>query len=420
MINKNHNFREGFINFCQICYTKKIQQIMDLGYQPLADDLKNNSNTPSVNYPIKVFFCKQCRLLQNNFIVSDKKLYNKDYHYRPGISATVVNNLHNMALQLISLYSLKKNDLIVDLGCNDGTLLNAFKSLGFKNVAGVEPTNIYKFALKKRIPVINDFFNVKSAKKIQKKFGNAKLITTTNVFAHTGQLGEFIKGVKTLIDNKTGVFVIENHYLLDIIKKLQFDSFYHEHLRTYSLKSLIRLLNIYKLKPINAFVTDRYNGNIQAHFVSKKNIARTSVNVDKVLNNEKKEGLDDIKTYYNFSNKIEQVKQKLFNYLNYNKNKLIIGKAYPARASVILNYFNSLKDRLKLIAEQPTSLKINKYISGTSIKIVNSDVIKKIKPDIIVIFAWHLFHEIKNKWKKRGLSKKTKFVLLLPSLKIYK
>ena len=161
MINKSHNFREGFINFCQICYTKKIQQIMDLGYQPLADDLKNNSNTPSVNYPIKVFFCKECRLLQNNFIVSDKKLYNKDYHYRPGISATVVNNLYNMALQLISLYSLKKNDLIVDLGCNDGTLLNAFKSLGFKNVAGVEPTNIYKFAIKKGIKLPTDAVNLR-------------------------------------------------------------------------------------------------------------------------------------------------------------------------------------------------------------------------------------------------------------------
>lgn len=236
MINKSHNFKEGFINFCQICYTKKIHQIIDLGYQPLADDLKDQPNTPSVNYPIKIFFCNKCRLLQNNFIVSDKKLYSKDYHYRPGISTTVVNNLRNMALQLISLYSLKKNDLIVDLGCNDGTLLNAFKSLGFKNVAGVEPTNIYKFAIKNGIMVINDFFNVKSAKIIKKKFGNAKLITTTNVFAHTGQLGEFIKGVKTLIDNKKGVFVIENHYLLDIIKKLQFDSFYHEHLRTYSLK----------------------------------------------------------------------------------------------------------------------------------------------------------------------------------------
>lgn len=420
MMNKSHNFKEGFINFCQICYTKKIHQIMDLGYQPLADDLKNQPNTPSVNYPIKVFFCKKCRLLQNNFIVSDKKLYSKDYHYRPGISTTVVNNLRNMALKLISLYSLKKNNLIVDLGCNDGTLLNAFKSLGFKNVAGVEPTNIYKFAIKNGITVINDFFNVKSARIIKKKFGNAKLITTTNVFAHTGQLGEFIKGVKTLIDDKTGIFVIENHYLLDIIKKLQFDSFYHEHLRTYSLKSLIRLLNIYNLKPINAFVTDRYNGNIQAHFVSKKNIIRTSTNISKILNNERREGLDDIKTYYNFFDKIEKVKQNLFSYLNYNKNELIIGKAYPARASVILNYFNSLKDRLKLIAEQPTSLKINKYISGTSIKIVNSDIIKKIKPDIIIIFAWHLFHEIKNKWKKRGLSKKTKFVLLLPSIKIYK
>ena len=420
MKNKNHNFDEGFIDFCQICYTKKIHQIIDLGYQPLADDLKNKQNVPSVSYPIKVFFCKECRLLQNNFIVSDKKLYNKDYHYRPGISATVVNNLHNMALKLVSLYSLKKTDLIVDLGCNDGTLLNSFKHIGFKNVAGVEPTNIYKFAKKKGIPVINDFFNVKSAKMLKKKFGGAKLITTTNVFAHTGQLGEFIKGVKTLIDDKTGVFVIENHYLLDIIKKLQFDSFYHEHLRTYSLKSLIRLLNIYEFKPINAFVTDRYNGNIQAHFVSKKNIVRTSINIDKILTNEKKQGLDNIKTYHNFSHKIEKVKQKLFNYLNHNRNKLIIGKAYPARASVILNYFNSLKERLKFIAEQPSSLKINKYISGTSIKIENSNIIKKIKPDIIIIFAWHLFHEIKNKWKKRGLPKKTKFVLLLPNLKIYK
>ena len=108
MINKSHNFKEGFINFCQICYTKKIHQIMDLGYQPLADDLKDQPNTPSVNYPIKIFFCNKCRLLQNNFIVSDKKLYSKDYHYRPGISTTVVNNLRNMALQLISLYSLKK------------------------------------------------------------------------------------------------------------------------------------------------------------------------------------------------------------------------------------------------------------------------------------------------------------------------
>jgi hypothetical protein len=98
----------------------------------------------------------------------------------------------------------------------------------------------------------------------------------------------------------------------------------------------------------------------------------------------------------------------------------ILGKSFPARAAVILNYFSFLKDKLEYIAEQPSSLKLNHYISGTNIKIVNSDLLKKMKPDIIIIFAWHLFHEIKNKWKNKGLSKKTKYVLILPKLKVFK
>ena len=192
-----HTFKEGFINHCQICNTKKIDLVLDLGFQPLADDLlkERNKNNPCTSYPIKIYLCKSCRLLQNNFIVGDKKLYSKEYHYRPGISKTVENNLNNLALKLIGLYKLKKKDLIVDVGCSDGTLLNCFKKLGFKNVVGVEPTNTYKFAKQKGIKTINEFFNTKSATKILKKYGRAKLITTTNVFAHTGELKEFILGV---------------------------------------------------------------------------------------------------------------------------------------------------------------------------------------------------------------------------------
>ena len=130
-----HTFKEGFINHCQICNTKKIDLVLDLGFQPLADDLlkEKNKNNPCTSYPIKIYLCKSCRLLQNNFIVGDKKLYSKEYHYRPGISKTVENNLNNLALKLINLYKLKKKDLIVDIGCSDGTLLNCFKKLGYKN-----------------------------------------------------------------------------------------------------------------------------------------------------------------------------------------------------------------------------------------------------------------------------------------------
>ena len=416
----NHTFKEGFINHCQICNSKKIYLVLDLGFQPLADDLLNekNNNNPCTSYPIKIYLCKSCRLLQNNFIVGDKKLYNKEYHYRPGISKTVENNLNNLALKLINLYKLKKKDLIVDIGCSDGTLLNCFKKLGYKNVVGVEPTNTYKFAKQKGIKTINEFFNTKSASKIQKKYGKAKLITTTNVFAHTGELKEFILGVNLILSNN-GVFVIENHYLKDIIDKVQFDSFYHEHLRTYSLKSLIKLLNYYKLRIVDAYTTERYNGNIQAHFIKSKKI-RLSKNVINILTKEKKAKLDNLKTYQNFSKKIEKAKTDLFKYLSLHPNSLIIGKSYPARASVILNYFSFLKDKINFIAEQPTSLKLNYYIAGTSIKIVDSKILKKLKPNIIIIFAWHLFSEIKNKWKAKGLPKSTKYILMLPKLKIFK
>lgn len=415
-----HKYKEGFINYCQICNTKKIIPVLDFGFQPLADDLlkENNKNNLSISYPIKLYLCKSCRLVQNNFIVGDKKLYNKDYHYRPGISKTVENNLFNLAEKLIELYSLEKNDLIVDVGCSDGTLLNSFKKLGFQNVVGVEPTNTYKIAKKKGIFTINSFFNKKTSSQILKKFGKAKLITTTNVFAHTGELKEFITGVNKTLSNN-GIFVVENHYLKDIIEKVQFDSFYHEHLRTYSLKSLIKLLKYYKLNIIDAYTTERYNGNIQAHFSKNKSLKITK-NIKLIMQKENNAKLDHLNTYVKFSNKVEKAKTDLFNYINKNSNKTIIGKSYPARASVILNYFSFLKDKMKFIAEQPTSLKLNHYIAGTNIKIVDSKILKKNKPNIIIIFAWHLFKEIKDKWKSKGLPKNTRYVLMLPKFKIFK
>ena len=414
-----HTFKEGFINFCHICNSKNINLVIDLGFQPLADDLlvEKNKNLPATIYPIKIYLCKSCRLLQNNFIVGDKKLYNKNYHYIPGISKTVEKNLFDLAKKLVSLYKLEKDDLIVDIGCSDGTLLKSFKKLGYWNLVGVEPTNTIFYAKKGGIKTFQDFFNTKSANKILRKFGKAKLITTTNVFAHTGELKEFIKAVNVLL-SKNGIFVLENHYLKDIVEKVQFDSFYHEHLRTYSLKSLIKLMKYYKLNIVDAYTTERYNGNIQAHFRKKK--LKISRNIKQILDKEKKSKLDELSTYISFKEKIEKAKIDLQNFLNKNPKLSIIGKAFPARASVILNYFSFLKDKLSYIAEQPTSLKLNNYIAGTSIKIVDSKILIKKKPDIIIIFAWHLFKEIKNKWKAKNLPKKTKYILMLPKFKIYR
>ena len=177
-------------------------------------------------------------------------------------------------------------------------------------------------------------------------------------------------------------------------------------------------MKYYKLNIIDAFTTDRYNGNIQAHFSKRKK--KYSKNVKLILSKEKKAKLDDLNTYQDFSDKIEKAKNELYRFITKNKNLMIVGKSYPARASVILNYFSFLKEKIKYIAEQPLSLKKNYYIAGTNIKIVDSKILKKDKPDIIIIFAWHLFREIKNKWKSLGLPKKTKYILMLPKFRVYK
>lgn len=416
MLKYKHTYKVGEINFCQICGNKKLKEILDLGFQPLADDLKKitSNNRETMFYPLKVNLCNKCILLQTGYIVGDNKLYPKDYHYTPGITKDVVKNFDELSKSIINLYKLNKNkDLIVDLGCNDGSLLQQFKNKGFKLNVGVDPTDTVKFARKKGIKAIQSFFNVKTSKNILKKFGKAKIITTTNVFAHTNNLFEFIKGAKNILKDN-GVFIIENHYLLEVIKKNQFDTFYHEHLRTYSLKSLINLMKYYNLHLIDAFTTSRYGGNIQAHFSLKKKNYNSRIR--KILKKET-QYFSNMKNYIKFKNNMEVSREKLRNYLGKNTNKIIVGKAYPARASILLHYYNILPSTLKYIAEQPTSKKINFYAPGTNLKIISSDYMKKNNPDIVVILAWHLFDTIYKKWKK-NFNKKVKFVKLLPKFEI--
>ena len=410
-----HNIKSGFINYCQICGSKKIKSVLNLGHQPLADDLKDtrSNKVGTIFFPIIIGFCKECILLQNNYIVDDKSLYSKNYHYRPGITKDVVSNFGTMSQKLIKLYNLNSKHIVADIGCNDGSLLKQFRKLGIKKTIGIEPTDTIRFA-KPEIKTVQDFMNVSSSKKALKFYGKTDLITTTNVFAHTNNLKSFILGVKKLI-KKDGIFVIENHYLGAILKKKQFDSFYHEHLRTYSLTSLIKLMKYYGFKIVNAYTTERYGGNIQAHFTLGN--FKKSQNVKFILNKEKKNKLNKEKTYKKLKKDIEIIDNKISNFINKNKHKKIVAKAFPARASILVHRFTSIKNNISFVAEQPSSLKLNKYVPGTNIKIISSEKFKTFKPDIMIVLAWHLFDTIHKKWKAK--LKKTKFVKILPQFKVY-
>ena len=412
-----HNFKNGKVNKCQICNSKNLTKIINLGNQPLANSLLNNKRQEKFvkKYPLNIIACKNCTLLKLDYIVDQNKVYHKKYPYLPGITKQVDVEQKEFADDVLKKISLNENDLVIDIGSNDGNLLKHFKKK--IKVLGVEPTNIAKIANKNKIKTIQSFFNPKTAKLIKNKFGKAKIITATNVFAHMSTLGDVMNSICFLL-KEDGFFVFENHYIMPIINNVQYDTFYHEHIRTYSLLSLQKLFKIYNLNLYDAKIVKRYGGSIRC-FVTRKKI-KNSKNLNKLLKIEKNKLIKNFnKTYNNFKKNILNSREELIKQISKIKmqNKTIAAKSCPARAVVLLNYCNIDCNQIEYIAEQPTSLKLNKYIPGTGIKIVDEKILLKKTPDYLLLLAWHISGSIINKWSRKI---KTKFIVPLPKLRIIK
>lgn len=414
-----HFVKTGHIQSCQVCNFKKLHLILDLGFQPLSDTLlsKEALNLPETSYPLRMMWCEKCTVVQLDYCVDGKEVYHPGYPYRPGITKEVVEYQKIMSASLVKQYNLTSKDLVVDIGSNDGTLLQGFKAQGIR-VLGVEPTNIAKIAQASGIDTIQAFFDIKIAKNIKQKHGPASLIVTTNTFAHMQTLGEFIVGAHTLLKDN-GVFVNETHYLLDIIKGGQFDSIYHEHLRTYTLKSHINLFKPYDFTVIDVERGDRYGGNLRTHAMKgKKRPVKPSVRA--VLKTEEEFGLSKLDTFLKFA---ERAKNARFDFMEFlirakRKSLSVVGDACPARSSTLLNYFGVDRELLPYITEQPTSLKLNKFLPGKHIPIVDNQRLFDEQPDYVVMLAWHLALPIMKRLKERGL--KSDFIIPLPDFKVVK
>ena len=414
---EHHMIKNGHLSKCQICNSDKLNLILDLGNQPLCDSLLTEEmlHTSEKTYPLRMLWCNNCSLAQLDYCVDGNEVYHLDYPYRTGITKELVEYLHSMSNSLISKYNLSNDDLVVDLGSNDGTLLMGFKEKGIK-VIGVEPTNISKFANENNIETIQEFFTTDVATDIKNKHGTASLVLATNMFAHMASMGEVISGIESLLKND-GVFVFENHYLMDVIQGGQFDTIYHEHLRTYSLKSLIKLFSYYDLTVTDVERGSRYGGNIRVHVTKGKN-KTISKNVDSLLKLEEECGLYDLQTYTKFAERVKQAKKDFMSFLfdMQKEGKTIVGNSCPGRCVTLLNYYGVDSDLIPYIAEQPTSLKLNMFLPGKQIPIVNNEILLKEQPDYVVLLAWHYAKPIMEQLKERGL--KSNFVIPLPDLTI--
>ena len=410
--------KPGLIDCCQICYSKAIYEVLDLGYSGLCDSLLTNFqlNLLEKNYPLKLMRCRKCHLLQLNYVVDNEEVFHKEYPYKSGITKPLKELLHSTSKYCVKNFNFTKKPLAIDIGSNDGTLLEGFKKHNFK-VLGVEPTNIAQIANKKGIKTIQKFFEKDAINLIKQNYKKADVITGTNIFAHINKLDTFMKGVKSLINPKSGIFLTESHYAGNIIDQMQFDSIYHEHLRFFLLKPLILLLKNYGFKIVDAAKIPNYAGSIRiAATLNKK--AKIKKSVKKILDEENRKNFYKTSKYINFSKNVNKVRKNLSQLLwsLKLKNKRIVGVGCPGRSITLLSYCNITNQIIDYIAEQSTSLKLNMFTPTTHIKIIDEKNMIKKQPDYALILSWHYGKSVMKNLRKKGY--KGKFIIPLPSPKI--
>ncbi len=403
-----HDVPPGPLKRCQITGSENLNLIVDLGHQPPCDSLltKAQLDQPEATYPLRLMHCPESGLAQLDYVVDGRTIYPPEYPYRSGISKPLEVYQRAFADGIVNRFAssgLAAGSLCVDIGSNDGTLLTGFKRNGMK-VLGVEPTDVAKIARNENgIETIQAFFTRALALDMVKDYGKARVITMTNVFAHMASLGEVMRGIDILLAAE-GVFITESHYLLDVLEKNQFDTIYHEHIRTYSLKSLVTLFPMYGMEVFDVQRADRYGGNIRA-YVCRKGKYPVARQVAELLALEESTGLHDPKTWRAFQERIYRQRDIFMEFLYgaRRKGESIAGCSAPGRCSTLLNFYGVTPDLMPYLGELHNSLKLGKYLPGKHIPIVSNKRIIEEQPDNVVLLAWHYAEPIIKRLRAEGV-----------------
>ncbi|MCL4418675.1 class I SAM-dependent methyltransferase [Patescibacteria group bacterium] len=403
---------------CRVCKSSVLIKVITLGPTPLANAFlkKDQVDGPEDFFPLDVYFCKNCTMLELGHVVSPVLLFS-DYVYVSSTSPVFAKHFKDFATDICRRFKLGSNSLVIDIGSNDGILLKPFREFGARTL-GIEPAKkIAKVARKDGIETIDDFFSISLAKKIVKEKGKAAIVTATNVFAHIDNLDEVIQGLKILL-SQDGVFIIEAPYLIDMLEKKYFDLVYHEHLSYWAVLPLMTLFKRFDMEIFDVEKVDAHGGSIRIFVKKKEGKFKKSDRVDIFLKMEKKAKISNISTYLNYVNEILENRKLLISLLSNLKLKGARIAAYgaPAKGNTLLNFFSIGSEILDYIVDDSV-WKQGLYSPGKRIPIVSSKFLYKDKPDYLLILAWNFASSImKNheKFKKTG----GRFIIPVPVPKI--
>ncbi len=406
------------VNKCRVCGSVDLLPIISLGDQYIVNFV--DSKDEGEKCPLELVLCNNCKLVQLRHNAPPELMWGNQYWYRSGINRMIREDLRDIVEKIEQISKPKEDDVIIDIGCNDGTMLEFYKEKGLKLV-GFEPSgNVSREAASRGFNIINDFFNEESFKK---RFGEekAKVITAISMFYDLEDPNKFMKDLISILDPQ-GLLVIQQNYLVTMLKNNAFDNICHEHREYYSLYSLNKLLNKYNLEVFDIEQNGINGGSIRTYIKFKNNNKLGSEEGKKrvldVERMEKELGLDSNAPYGEFASRIDSIKKDLLGFLEKEKKlgKKICALGASTRGLVTLQYFGIGPELIDCIFDRNPD-KEGKLAVGSWIPITSPDNILKYNPDYQLVLIWHIFKGIGDD-EKEFVKKGGKFILPLPQLKI--
>lgn len=402
---------------CLVCLQPEVEQVLDLGETALANKFltREELSQPEARHPLRLGFCHNCGHVQLMEIVSPCAMFD-EYLYVSAASDTLAAHLHDLSDIVTRRCKLGSGDLVVDVGCNDATLLQGFRRNGTRTL-GVDPArNLAELSLSTGIERFVGFFGPDTASHIREKWGAASVITLSNTFPHIQDLRGFMKGVLTLLQ-PGGVLVLECHYLVDILEQVAFDTIYHEHVSYWALGPMKRLFESAGLVVISAERLPLHHGQLRV-FVQRKGEGVPEASVEEVLEQEGKAGLKDVNTFLRFRDRALEIKTNLRKLLVGLKQsgKRVAGYGAPAKGNTLLGFLEIGPDLIEYIVDR-SSLKQGRFTPGTHIPVVSTERLLEDQPDYVLLLAWNFLDEVlrqQQEYRARG----GRFITPVPTARI--
>jgi hypothetical protein len=406
---------------CRHCKTDLTHTFVDLGSSPPSNSYLTVETIKKAEkwYPLKTLVCTNCWLVQTEDFVRTEEMFSEDYAYFSSFSKSWLDHAKAYVDLMVDRFKLTKQSNIVEVAANDGYLLQFAKRREIP-CYGIEPTHSTAIAAKEKgIEIIEDFFGVELANNLKNQGRQADLMAANNVLAHVPNINDFVRGFSILLNEK-GVATFEFPHLLNLVNKRQFDTIYHEH---YSYLSLISVKTIFEANGLSIFDVDKlptHGGSLRI-YAQRSDIKHNMVS-DTVFDIYEKEiqcKVNSLDFYREFQRKSEEIKFNLLSFLIElkSKGKKVIAYGAAAKGNTVMNFSGIRPDLIPFVVDKNPN-KSGKFMPGSRIPIVDESIIKKMKPEYIIILPWNLKNEIEDQlsyirdWKGQ-------FIVAIPELKVF-